>query len=169
MSASTTRLRELLDWRAAWIASVVGSLVFLLANIVLTALTVNGPWIVPRIVAAILRGSDALPPQSAFTFAGLLVATLIMLLLFVLAGIVLTSIFHRWGLIVGILGGAIFGLGVYAIVFFGLSRLAPWLVPFRSWLFLLTHVIFGAVTGGVYESLEVERYAPAPGGEGRER
>ena len=67
---------------------------------------------------------------------------------------------HRWGIIVGIIGGAIFGLALYLINFYTLTYFFPWFFPLRSWMMMLSHVIYGATAGGVYEALEVEEFVP---------
>ena len=36
----------------------------------------------------------------------------------------------------------------------------PWFLELRSSFILLCHVIFGALAGGLYELLEVERFVP---------
>ena len=42
-----------------------------------------------------------------------------------------------------------------------LTLLFPWFFAMRSWTLVFTHVIFGALAGGVYESLEVEEFVAA--------
>ena len=56
------------------------------------------------------------------------------------------------------LGGALFGLALYAIAFYGLALLIPWLAPYQSWPIAVALVLYGAMAGGVYEGLEVERF-----------
>ncbi len=69
---------------------------------------------------------------------------------------------HRGGIVVGTLGGAIFGLALYCINFYTLTvpELYPWFFAMRSWVFVVTHVVFGALVGLIYEALEVEEFMP---------
>jgi len=65
---------------------------------------------------------------------------------------------HRWGILVGIVGGAVFGLALYAINYYSVADALSWLAPLRGWIMALSHVIFGAIAGGVYEALERDRF-----------
>jgi hypothetical protein len=71
---------------------------------------------------------------------------------------VLALIIHRWGIIVGFLGGALFGLALFGINLFALAELFDWFYPLRSLSFLLLHVFFGALAGGLYELWERDRF-----------
>jgi hypothetical protein len=51
-------------------------------------------------------------------------------------------------------------LAIYAINFFAISYFVPWFFPLRSWILLLSHVLFGALAGGIYELLEEEEFVP---------
>lgn len=155
------RMRQLVDWRATIIAALLGGLTFLLTlAVILPAVTGGTVWAVLRYVASILMGPEVLPPPVSFDAGIVLVGLLIHFVLSLIFGAILTTIIHRWGLIVGLLGGALFGLAVYAINFFTFTLLFDWFYVLRSWPILLAHVLFGAVTGFVYELLEVERFVP---------
>jgi hypothetical protein len=67
-------------------------------------------------------------------------------------------VFHKWGLLTGIIGGAIFGLGIYLVNFYTLSYFFPWFFALSSWPFVVSHILFGATAGGIYELLEVEEF-----------
>ncbi|MCI0397566.1 MAG: hypothetical protein L0332_16935 [Chloroflexi bacterium] len=155
------RLRQLVDWRAAVIAGVVAGAVFLVLQMILFPLVTGGaPWVVMRMIAAIVMGEGVLPPPADFDPVIFLVALLVNFALSILFALILAVIVHRWGLLVGVIGGALFGLAVYAINFYTFSFFFPWFFPVRSWIDVLTLVIYGAVAGGVYEALEVERFVP---------
>jgi hypothetical protein len=115
---------------------------------------------VPRRVAAIVLGEGVLPPPATFDLTIFLVALLLHLFLSVIYALVLAFIIHRWGLIVGIVGGALFGLALYVVNYYTFSIFFPWFFPVRSWVDVLSHMLFGAVAGGVYEALEVEEFVP---------
>lgn len=161
MVKSTSKMRQVMDWRAAFWAGIAAGAVFLAVQMVLLPLLTGGsPWVVPRRIAAIVLGEGVLPPPATFDFTILLVAVLLHFFLSVIYALILAFIIHRWGLIVGILGGALFGLALYVVNFYTFSLLFPWFFPIRSWIDVLSHVLFGAVAGGVYEALEVEVFVP---------
>lgn len=154
-------MRQLVDWHATVIASLIGALTFLLTlAIILPAVTGGTVWAVLRYMASIVMGSAVIPPPASFDAVIVLVGLLVHLVLSLLFGAILTTIIHRWGLLVGLFGGALIGLALYAINFFTFTLLFDWFFLLRSWPILLAHVLFGAVTGFVYELLEVERFVP---------
>jgi len=155
------RMRQIVDWRATAIAALAGALTFLISLALLLPGTTGGSlWAVLRYIASILLGSAVLPPPASFDPTIVFVGLLVHLLLSLIYAAVLTTILHRWGLIVGLFGGALFGLAIYAINFFTFTLLFEWFYLLRSWPILLAHVLFGAVTGFIYELLEVERFVP---------
>src|SRR5262245_18493204 len=115
-TASTPlKLRQVVDWRAAISAGVAAGLMFLLLQMALHGLLLEGGgvWIVPRDVAAIVMGEGVLPPPATFDLVVVLVALIVHFTLSILYALILAFIVHRWGLLVGILGGALFGLALY--------------------------------------------------------
>src|SRR5690606_37457833 len=104
----------------------------------------------------------ALPISQDIDFRVVLTGTLIHLTLSVGYAIVLAFIIHRWGLVVGIIGGALFGLAIYIINYYSFTYLFPWFFPLRSWIALVGHIFFGAAAGGIYEALERDIYVMEP-------
>jgi hypothetical protein len=154
-------MRQVVDWRATFIAAMVGGLAFLITIAIVLPTTTGGTlWAFFRYVASIVMGSDVLPPPASFDAGVVVVGLLVHFLLSLIFGAVLATIIHRWGLLVGLIGGALFGLAIYAINFFTFTLFFDWFYLLRSWPILLAHVLFGAVTGFVYELLEVERFVP---------
>lgn len=158
----TSRLRQLVDWRAAVVGALAGAVTFLLVVAITLPLTTGGTlWAFFRYLASILLGDSILPPPAGFDLSAVLVGLLVHLTLSLVYGAILALVIHRWGLVVGLVGGALFGFAVYAINFFTFTLLFDWFYLLRSWPILLAHILFGAVTGFVYELLEVERFVPA--------
>ena len=52
---------------------------------------------------------------------------------------------------VGIIGGALLGLCIYAINFYTMTYLFKWMFAMHSTVSVIAHLVFGAVAGGVYE------------------
>jgi hypothetical protein len=158
MDTLLPKSRKIVDFRAVFWAGLVSGLVFLVVNMLLSLLFLGTPWLFIRMVAALLLGQDVLPPPASFDPAIFIVALVIHLLLSVVFTTVLALMIHKWGLLVGIIGGAIFGLALYAINIYTFSFFFPWFFSLRSWIILLSHVFYGATAGGMYEALEVERF-----------
>jgi hypothetical protein len=150
--------RKVVDFRAVFWAGIISGLVFLVVNMLLSLLLLGTPWIFIRMVAALLLGQDVLPPPASFDPVIFIVALVIHLLLSLVFTTILALMIHKWGLLVGIIGGAIFGLALYAINTYTFSFFFPWFFSLRSWIILLSHVFYGATAGGMYEALEVERF-----------
>jgi hypothetical protein len=163
MGQRAARLRQVVDWRAAIVAGVVSVSVFFLTNLLLSTITLGSPWIILRLQAAVLLGEQALPPPAGFTWPVFLIGLLVNFLVGIPYACLIALMLHRWGLLVGVLGGALLGAAFYLITTFSLSYFFPWFYALRSWMMLWSSVLFGAVAGGVYELLEVEKFVPDNG------
>ena len=151
-------LRAAVDWRAVLIAGLVSGAAFWLLSALLSALVFGSPWLFTHMAAAIPLGPAAMNPPFDFD-AGLLATGLVVHLLLSLAfGTLVAFSIHRWGILVGVLGGAALGLALYLINTYTLSYFFPWFYAFRNWTFALGHLVFGALAGGVYEYYEDEAF-----------
>lgn len=152
-------MRLVMDWRAAVIAGLLaGGLTLLLRMILWSTVTGGSPWTPFHHSASILLGQEVFAPTAAPDFGVLAVGTLVHMGLSLVYTIILAFIIHRWGLVVGIVGGALFGLAIYVINYYTLAVFFPWYSLVRSWLVLVFHVFFGATAGGLYEGLERDIY-----------
>jgi len=149
-----------MDTRAAFWAGVISGFFFLFGSMTLTWWAVGSPWVVTRLLASLILGSGVLPPPATFTPGTVLVALIVHFALSIGYAMLIAFVLHRWGILVGIVGGALLGLAFYAINFYAISYLFPWFYPMRSWMFAASHALFGAVVGGLYETMEVERFVP---------
>jgi hypothetical protein len=144
-----------MDWKAAVIAGLIAGAIFLLVLMVAYPLATGGtPWTVFRFIGAIVLGETVLPPPTAFDAGVVVTAVLLHFILSVIYTLVLAFIVHRWGILISVIGGVLFGLALYLINFFTFTMFFPWFYPARAWPFSLVHILFGAVAGGVYELLE---------------
>ena len=145
-----------IDLSAAFWAGLIAGTLFLVTMLLLSANVLGSSDIVYRMIAAIMRGEEVLSPSVAVD-GGLIGSALVVHYALSLAfGLVVAVAIHRWGLIVGLLGGAALGLAVYTINFFSMSYFFPWFFPLRNWIWLLGHVLFGAAAGLTYELLEFD-------------
>jgi len=155
------KMRQLVDWRAAIWAGLISGAIFMVINMALTNSYVGSPWVVVRLIASIAMGEGVLPPPATFDTKIFVVAFIVHIILSIGFACLIAYVIHRWGLIVGILGGAVLGLALYAINFYTVTALFPWFYPMRSWIMAVSHAVFGACAGGIYEGLEVEEFVPA--------
>lgn len=161
MTTSSPRMRQLVDWRAAFWAGLIAGAIFLLVNLFVTPLVIGGNgWVMVRLFASILLGEGILAPPATFDALALMVALVTHFALAVAYSMLIAYIIHRGGLIAGIIGGALLGLALYSINFYTLTFFFPWFFAMRSGVFVAAHLIFGALAGGIYEALEVETFAP---------
>jgi len=162
MATSSPRLRQLVDWRAAFWAGLIAGAIFLLVNLFVTPLVIGGnAWVMVRLFASILMGEGILAPPATFDAAALLIALITHFVLSIGYALLIAYIIHRGGLIAGFIAGALLGLALYSINFYTLTFFFPWFFAMRSWVFVATHLLFGALVGGIYEALEVETFVPA--------
>jgi hypothetical protein len=160
MPPTTVRFRQALDWTAAVWAGIISGLVFLIVAMVLTSVYLGSAWVIPRMTASVILGHKVLPPPASFQAGIIASGVIVHLCLSVLFAYIIAFTLHRWGIVVGIIGGALFGLAFFCINFYTLSYFFPWFYPLRSWLLAVSHVAYGAIAGGTYEALEVEKLVP---------
>lgn len=161
MQVETKRMRQLVDWSAAVWAGVIGGTIFAMLNWFAAPLILGGStWVFVRLFASVLLGESILAPPATYSFTAVLAAFITHYALSILFSLLIAYIIHRGGLIGGIIGGALLGLAIYAVNFYSLTYFFPWFFVMNSWVMVASHVVFGAVAGGVYEALEVEEFVP---------
>ncbi|MBZ0281798.1 MAG: hypothetical protein K8L97_13750 [Anaerolineae bacterium] len=135
--------------RAVLIAGIAAGTAFLVFNVLFMPLVLQvSPVVILRYMGSLILGSQVvIQTDVSPVVVGLVVHYLISLLLTLLIAIVV----HRWGLVVGVIGGAILGLSLYAINLYTFTLFFQWFFAINNWVLLLSHVVFGAVAGGVYE------------------
>lgn len=141
------------DWPAALVAGfLAGALLMILE--MLWAMTGSGdPWAVAHKVAGITLGADV-ATASGFSVSIVTIALLTHYVLGMLFGCVLAMMLSAFRLddspgMAFALGGA-FGIVLYVVNFYLLSRAYPWFIDMRTLETFMGHVIFGMVAGFVY-------------------
>ena len=167
---TTIRMKQLVDWSASIWAGLIAGAGFFLLNIFVTPLVNGGgPWTFVRMFASILLGEDVLIEQAGQSNVTLVLAALgIHFLLSIGFAMIIAYVIHRGGLLTGILGGALLGLMLYAINFYSMTLFFPWFYAFKNSVLIGSHVVFGAMAGGIYEALEVEEFVPVEEADGEE-
>jgi hypothetical protein len=146
-----------MDKRAAVIAGLIAALVSLGLGMGVLQYLHEGAFGLPRLLATIALGRDALSAEATSNGMALGVGLAVHLVLGLFFAFVISFTLHRWGFWVGLIGGGLFGLALYAINTYTMSRFFPEFYFYRSWFMIGFHVIFGALCGGIYEALERDR------------
>ncbi|MCA1779265.1 MAG: hypothetical protein LC637_07780 [Xanthomonadaceae bacterium] len=147
-----------LNAKAALLAGVVAGAAFMMLEMIMVPVFLGGsPWGPPRMIAAIGMGNGVLPPPATFDLGIMVVAMLIHFALSVILAFLFAFLFtfigkrDAVGLAIGL--GAVFGLIVYLISFYGMTEIFPWFAMARHWVSIFAHLVFGAVLGWVYVSV----------------
>lgn len=140
------------SWRAVLISGLAAGTLFLLIDFLLApgVLQVDAGLML-RYFAALVMGSAVLTQiGSQIMIVGILVHYALSLAFALIIAIVV----HRWGLLVGIVGGAVLGLAIYSINLYTLTLFFQWFFAINSTVIIISHVVFGAVAGGIYEMFD---------------
>lgn len=145
-------IQKNMTWRAIPIAGLVAGIVFLLMNMILNPIfnDVDALFII-HYFASLIVGEEALTQSSITT---LILGLVVHAVLSILFAFVIAVVIHRWGLLVGIIGGGLLGLALYGINFYFVTYVVEWIFGINNTWLLISHIVFGAVAGGVYESLD---------------
>jgi hypothetical protein len=149
------------DWPAAAVSGFVAGAVLMVLELLWSTMTMDtSPWVTSHMIAAIVLGPDTL--QSAdFSVTVIALALATHYVLGIVFGMVLAAIiapFHfdsSAGMV--LLTGAIFGLVIYLLNFYGMVLFFPWFAGMRGWATLAAHLIFGMAAAVMYWKLERER------------
>ncbi|HUG46151.1 MAG TPA: hypothetical protein VMK31_06545 [Sphingomicrobium sp.] len=155
-------MSDRIDWKAAVWAGLIAGIVFMTLEMLLVA-TIGGgsPWGPPRMIGAMLLGPEVLPPPATFDLGVFLVAMVIHFILAIILAIPLAWAISRWrlSLAASIGAGAVFGLIIYLVNFYGFTALFPWFANARTPITLFAHLAFGVVLGWTYHALAVRHFA----------
>src|SRR5882672_4257883 len=143
-------------WRSAALAGIAAGVVATLAQIALWWISSAPlPEILlrdARLTAAIIMGREVLPPPATFDWSIMLVATLVHFALSIAYALTLSAFISRLSTPLSLVGGAAFGLLLYAINMYGFTFVFPWFAAARDWITAATHGIFGLVVAAVYKT-----------------
>lgn len=163
MRANTNivRVQQVVDWSAAVWAGLIASISFLIINILLTALSGGSPWLLTRVLASLVLGnSPSLFATADFDLFIFFAALIVHIPLSILFACLIAIVIHRWGLLVGVIGGGFLGLFLYIINYYTFDLIFPAFLMLQNWVMVVSHILFGAMAGGIYEALEVEAFVP---------
>ncbi|SAL85748.1 sodium:proline symporter [Caballeronia arvi] len=143
------------DWRAAvWAGVVAGTAFLILGAFLMAVVTGQDPMVQPHMIAASILGRGALQSPESFSIGIVLVAFAVHFALAILFAVVLSLIIASFSFdssfAMASIVGIVFGLVVYLLNFYGLTRLFPWFAEARNWATALTHLVFGVVAADLY-------------------
>jgi uncharacterized membrane protein YagU involved in acid resistance len=146
------------DWSAAIKAGLIGGLIFLVLEMAMVPLFLDGsPWGPPRMIAAMVMGQEVLPPPATFSLGVVAVAMMVHLVLSVVFALILALALSRLGLGAALGVGAAFGLLLYLVNFYGFTAIFPWFAMARNWVSIFSHIVFGVATAWAYKALAHQR------------
>lgn len=141
------------DWKKGALAGIVAGIVFVALEMIAVGVIMGGsPWGPPRMMAAIVLGKGALPPPATFDAGIVFVGMVVHFALSAIFGVIFAFAANRMckGTLHATIAGAIFGLAIYVVDFYGLTTVFPWFEMARTPVTVTTHIIFGGVLGWLY-------------------
>ncbi len=139
-------------WRAIPIAGLVAGTAFLLVNAIFNPILYGiEPLFIINYFGSLVLGTEVLLET---TIPTVIVGLIVHFVLSILFTFIISIVIHRWGLLIGIVGGGLLGLAIYAINFYTMTVFFEWMFALNNTVLLISHIVFGAVAGGVYEMLD---------------
>lgn len=128
-------------------AGLIAGAVFMMMEMGLVAMAGDSPWGPPRMIAAIVMGEGVLPPPATFDLMILMAAMAVHFMLSIVIGLVFALVARRFGLVMAVVAGAVVGLGLYVVNFYGFTAIYPWFAMARNTISIVSHIAFGVVLG----------------------
>ena len=149
------------DWPAAVYSGLIAGAVFMVLEMIMVPLFMGeSAWAPPRMIAAIVMGEGVLKPPT-FHLGIFTVAMIVHFSLSIIYAVIFDWVTERLGLTATILLGAVFGLLLYLINFYGFTAIFPWFAMARNWVSILVHIVFGVSVAVAYKQIEQYRARPA--------
>jgi hypothetical protein len=145
------------DWTAAAIAGFGAGGILMLLELAYTAIRGGDPWLISRMVAAMVMGWEVLQ-TSGYSLSIVIAALVVHYVLGITFALMLAAIIAPFqldsshGMV--ILTGAAFGVLLYVLNFYGMSGAFSWFADLRGWPAFIGHVAFGACAAWFYRLLE---------------
>lgn len=135
------------------LAGLIAAAAFMMMEMGLVAMAGQSPWGPPRMIAAIVMGPGVLPPPATFDLVVLMAAMGVHFMLSIVIGVAFALVARRFGLLMTLMVGAVVGLGLYVVNFYGFSAIFPWFAMARNAISIVSHLAFGMVLGLSYRLL----------------
>ncbi|HEU5296630.1 MAG TPA: hypothetical protein VFU71_17750 [Burkholderiaceae bacterium] len=158
--------QHLIQWerrRPDWVVGAVagfaaGAVLMVLDLLWSTVVDPGGPWRTSHMIAPIFTGADAArAPNYDFSVGVVAIALAVHYVVGIVFGLILAAIMtplHLDSTLEKAIGtGAVFGVVLYVVNFYGLVHLFPWLAELRGWPTIGAHLVFGVVAALLYAKL----------------
>ncbi|MEX2583289.1 MAG: hypothetical protein WD766_08440 [Gemmatimonadota bacterium] len=143
-----------IDWKAAAWAGVIAGAIFMMLEMIMVPLFLDGsPWGPPRMIAAIVMGEGVLPPPATFDLGIVMAAIIVHFVLSIVFAIILAFPASRLGFGAALGLGAAFGLLLYLVNFYGFTAIFPWFAMARNWVSVVAHILFGLIAAWSYKRM----------------
>jgi hypothetical protein len=143
--------------KGAYAGIIAGALFLALEMFLIRATGRGGFWDPVRLSASIAMGNAVVASERPITSDIIFIGMLVHFLLAIWYAVVLGMVVHKLRTVPALLVGAVFGLLMYVFHFHVLAGMYPWVVGFRSWMAIITHVIFGISVAWIYKQLHVRQ------------
>lgn len=141
-------------YKAAIWSGIIAAVVMLILELILNPLFLGAPvWGPPRMMGAILLGKDVLPPPASFDIGVIMAAMFLHILLSIIYALAIGLLIRKVSVGMGILFGAIIGLLIYFINFYGFTSIFPWFANARNWVQIVIHVLFGVAVAWPFKAM----------------
>jgi hypothetical protein len=141
-----------INWGAAIWASIIAGLVFAALEVTLVPLLQDGsPWAPLHMIGAIALGAPAMEAPDTFAPGVIAAAVTVHMLLAIFYGVILAFIVANLDTGVAVVVGAVYGLVLYFINFYGFTRWFPWFAEARDWISIFTHIVQGGLVAYLYK------------------
>ncbi|HJV03367.1 MAG TPA: hypothetical protein VJ752_22715 [Burkholderiaceae bacterium] len=145
------------DWAAATAAGFGAGGILMLLEIIMAAATGRDPWLMSHMIAAMVLGWDALQ-TSGYSLGIVTWALVVHYVLGMAFGVMLAAFIAPFRLDssigMAVLAGALFGLLLYLLDFYGMAGAFTWFRDLRGWSTAIGHVVFGISAALIYRQLE---------------
>jgi hypothetical protein len=147
------------DWTVAAVSGFAAGAVLMVLDIIWSTFYAGGPWRTAHMIAPIFVGPEAWQTSDfGFSIAVVGVSLVAHYVLGIVFGLVLATIMASFHLDenagLALVTGAVFGIVLYVINFYGMARMFPWLAEMRGWPHFSAHLVFGIVAALLYWKLE---------------
>jgi len=150
-----------INWSATIWASVIAGLVFAVLEVAMVPLFQGkSPWAPLHMIGAIALGPGAMASPDTFDIGIIATAVVVHMLLAIVYGIVLAYIIMRFDTPMATIIGALYGLALYVINFYGFTKWFPWFADALDWISIFTHMVQSGLMAYLYKVFDRRRVAP---------
>jgi len=149
-----------INWSAAIWSSVIAGLVFAALEVVMVPVFQGGSmWAPLHMIGAIALGPSAMAAPDTFDLPVVGTAVAVHMVLAIVYGVILAYLIQRLDTGMAVVGGALFGLALYFINFYGFTRWFPWFADARDWISIFTHMVQSGLMAYMYKVMDRNRVA----------